>query len=489
MKTDRDGARAWGVRLVAALLGCGMVAGIALGQAPSKPASKSGAGVKETDKPKRARTSEDDINDATEAIRATATKAEAMVVKGDFDGAMKLMLETFPESKRTPAQMFVLGQAIYQNDAKGSYELMKRAYEAIPDNTNVVLEWATAQHRAQEYEGALRTYEKAIELQPGNAAVLGVAAECALRLGRVERALELWKLCTSAKIGSQQNFERLVFQVNGRDDPLAKRRELVQKVKGADETAAIELILLDSDWPVDWWLKGPHRQFLESDLALTGKWILPGGNPQVQEARCVGAMAMMERPTREKIADLLRRSRYLIDDDGTMPQNARAMVMLLKYAVRSGTLAREDARATLGPKILETAKRTKDRDVFEAAAFVYLDTGKQDEVDRLGWELAADPKCASNLLSSMLRRKELKWDSPELQKALKDFPDNSTIAGIALYLGKEAGQPEKELLIRAILAEYTMFSLSTRDGTVRPRADALLAYWKQLAALMSTPPG
>jgi tetratricopeptide (TPR) repeat protein len=472
------------------LAGCALSA-IALGQSQAKPgekpATRTATSPKTPDKPKRARTVDDDINDAMESLRAVAPKAEALVLKGDLDGATKMVLDIFPDAKRTPAQTLVLGQAISQNERKLSYELLKQASEALADNAAAQFEWALAQHRAREYEGALRAYERSNELRPGNSPLLGMAAECALRLGRVERALELWKLCTEAKLGSQENFERLVCEINSREDPLAKRRQLVKKVAEADEGAAIQLILLDSDWPADWWTKGPYRAFLENDLALTGKWILPGGNPQVQEARCVGALAMLERPTKEKITDVLRRARYLIDEEATMPANPHAMVLLLKYAIRSGSITREDARAILGPKILEIAKTSKNRDVFEAASFLYLDTGKQDEVDRLGWQLAGDPRCAANLLSAMAQRKELKWDHPDLQKALKEFPENATIAALALQLGKEAGQPTKDLLIAAILAEYSRFSMSNRDNAVRPRADALRVYWKTLAEAQGQP--
>lgn len=475
-----------------------IVAGCAFGAAAlAQPATGLGTGSankssskapvvatpKQPEKTKRARTSDDDISEAMETLRGALPKAEALSVKGDFDGSNKAILDVFPEAKRTPAQKLVLGQAIYQNDRKLSYNLVKEAAEGLPDNANAQFEWALSQHRAKEYEGALQTYERAIELQPGNGPALGAAAECALRLGKVDRAVELWNLCTQAKLGSQQNLEQLICEVNNREDPVSKRRELVKKVGAADEDAAIDLILLDCDWPADWWVRGPHRQFLESDLALVGKWILPGGNPQVQEARCVGALAMMERPTKDKIVDVLRRARFIVDEDSTLPTNPRAMVQLLKYAIRSGAVTRDDTRAKLGPKILELAKSTKDRDVFEAAAFLYLDTSKQDEVDRLGWELAGDPRCAANLLASMMRRGELKWDNPDLQKALKQFPDNGTIASLALRLGKEAGQPEKDLLIQAILAEYSKFSMANRDGTVRPRADALRVFWKALAEM------
>lgn len=479
-----------GQRIGMALLAVAL-AGLALGQTTpgtgpkptQKSAEKPGAtpDSRGTDRPKRARTTEDEIAQAVEALRQALPKAEALVIKGDFDGADRAILAVFPEDKRTPAQSLVLGQAIDATDRKRAYELVKVAGEALTDNASAQLEWAMAQHRAGEYEGALRAYERANELRGGNAPLLAVAAECALRTGNVDRALELWKLCAQAPRGKQQDVEMLVCEVNNRENPLAKRRELVKKVASADEVAAIDLILLDCDWPANWWSVGPNRPYLESDMALAGKWILPGGNPQVQEARTVGAMAMMERPTKEKVTDILRRSRYLLDDDATMPANQRAMVQMLKFAIRSGAITRDAARATLGPKILELAKTSQSQDVFDAAGFLFLDTGKQEEVDRLGWEVAKDPRGAASLLGSMMRRGELKWESPELQKAIKDFPENTTVARIAMDLGIKAGEPRKDLIIRAILAEYARFSVLERDGSARPRADALAAYWAMLA--------
>ncbi|MBX3388082.1 MAG: tetratricopeptide repeat protein [Phycisphaeraceae bacterium] len=472
-------SRAFGCVIAAiATLGC------AFGQTSGRQAGKPGEKTIETPgKVVRPRTTQDDIDDAIAILKAQASVAGEFLLKGDVDGASKLVLETFPEATRTPAQSFVMGQAIFRNDPKLSYSLIKSAAKKLPDSAEVLLAWGLEQHREREYEGALQAYERADELRPGNAPVLAVAAECALRIGNVEKALALWKSCGEATRGTQEDIESLVCEVNDRRRPMGRRAELVKKVLNANELAAADLLLLDCDWPSDWWNKGPNRQFLENDLLTVGKWILPGGNVQVQEAKCVGALAMMERPTKEKVYDLLRRSRYLIDEQATMPTNARAAVQMLRYAIRSGATTRDDARVKLGPQFVEMAKNSGLKDAFEAAGFLYFQTGKADEIDRLGWEVAKDPRCAAGVLAAMVEKKELKWESPELQKAIKDFPESAAIAGIALKAGVEAGQPKRDLLIRAILAEYSGFSLSDRGGTVRPRSDALRDLWQQLAEL------
>lgn len=456
----------------------------ASGQTPGTQGGKPGEKPGERPgKVLRPRTTQDDIEDAMAILKTKSGEATALILKGEAEAASQLVLETFPEATRTPAQSFVMGQAIFRNDPKLSYALIKAAAEKLPDSAEVQLAWALEQHREQQYEGALRAYERANELRPGNAPVLAVAAECALRTGNVEKALGLWKSCGEATRGTQDDVDALICEVNDRRRPMVRRAELVGRVQKADEAAATELILLDCDWPTDWWNKGPNKQFLESDLLTVGKWILPGGNVQVQEAKCVGALAMMDRPTKEKISDLLRRSRYLLDEQATMPTNAKATVQMLRYAIRSGAISRDDARVKLGPRIIEMGKTSGEKDVFEAAGFLYLDTGKQDEIDKSGWEFAKDPRCAAGVLASMMQKKELKWESPELQKAIADFPDNGTIAGIALKVGSEAGQPKRDLLIRAILAEYAKLSNSERDRSTRPRSDLLRDYWRQLSEL------
>ncbi|MBS0189451.1 MAG: hypothetical protein JSS51_15415 [Planctomycetes bacterium] len=441
------------------------------------------AGTKSSEKVKRPRTVDDDINAAVEKLKVQADKAEQLVNKGDVDGASKLLLGVFPEASRTPAEYLVLGKVLYRNDRQLSYQMVKVAAEKLPDYADAQLEWALAQHRTGEYAGALKAYERANELKPGNAPLLGVAAEAALRTGDVKRAIELWKACLNATRGSVDDFEKLVCEVNFREDPLARRKELVKKVAAADEEAAVELLLLDCDWPLDWWIVAPNRPNLESDNALVGKWILPGGNTEVSEAKCVAACALMDKPTKERIGELLKRSRYLLDDDRTLPTNSKAMVQMLKFAIRSGAISREEARSALGQKVLEVAKKSSDPDIFEAAAFLYLDTAKLSEIDRMGWEKAKDPRSAASLISTMYRNKELKWDTPEFQKAREQFPENTTIAGLAYLIGSEAGQPKKDLLVQALKAEYRKFSKTDVKGEVRARSDTLRHYWKLLIEL------
>ena len=471
-------------RAVGCLLGAIAAATCVLAQTPGSPSGK--PGEKPGDKPGkvvRPRTTQDDINDAMAVLKTKSSAASELLVKGEVEAASQLVLDTFPEATRTAAQSFVMGQAIFRNDPKLTYALIKSAVEQLPDSAEVQLAWGLEQHREREYEGALRAYEGAHELRPGNAPVLAVAAECALRLGNVEKALRLWKACGESTRGTQDDIDALICEVNDRRRPMGRRTELVKRVLNADEVAATELLLLDCEWPGDWWNKGPNRPFLESDLLTVGKWILPGGNVQVQEAKCVGALAMMERPTKEKVNDLLRRSRYLLDEQATMPTNAKAMVLMLKYAIRTGATTRDDARVKLGPRIIEMGKTSGEKDVFEAAGFLYLNTGKAEEIDRLGWEAAQDPRSAAGVLAAMMQRNELKWESAELQKAIKDFPDNGTIAGIALKVGTDAGQPRRDLLIRAILAEYSGLSISEHDGSARARSDLMRDYWQQLAEL------
>jgi hypothetical protein len=78
-----------------------------------------------------------------------------------------------------------------------------------------------------------------------------------------------------------------------------------------------------------------------------------------------------------------------------------------------------------------------------------------------------------------MARKSLKPGDPLLERALREFPDNSFVVGMALSL-KDV--PDEKLLVQAIQAEYRHFSIAGLFP--RPSARPLRSYFQKLAKTM-----
>src|SRR6185312_438729 len=101
-------------------------------------------------------------------------------------------LDTFPITSRTPAQNFVLANVLFKAAPANSYALHRLVAQQASAVPEALLEWALEQHRKKQYVEALRTYREYTRLDPDYAPVYGLAAECALRIGDISRAIDLW---------------------------------------------------------------------------------------------------------------------------------------------------------------------------------------------------------------------------------------------------------------------------------------------------------
>ncbi len=259
----------------------------------------------------------DDVRDQLRAtlqrLQPSLQQAEALMTTGEFDKANNVLLETFPEATRTPVQAFVLGNVLFTQAPKKSYKLHKAAATAMPDFAQAQFEWAVEQHRAQEYAGAAKAYEAFSKQQPEFAPAYGLAAECQIRLGHIQQAVALWKRSEAARIGTLADFENLVCAVNGPVAPGAERARLLDQAAKGDAGAAASLILLDADWPRDWWNNGPNLGFLKHDLAVIEK-DFPEPDSRVKAAVCVGKCAMEADRRGGDVGAVLKREGFLLDD-------------------------------------------------------------------------------------------------------------------------------------------------------------------------------
>jgi hypothetical protein len=451
---------------------------------------------------------ETQLKAASQTIEPVMRRAEPLVTEGKVTEANRLVQDTFPEASRTPAQCLLLANVLYKQLPKVSYELHKKAAAGLADYPNAQFEWAMEQHRSGEYAAAAETYRAFLNAKPDAASAWGLLAECLIRTGDTVGAVDAWKSAEKAlgntRSGTRrapsgitvprpdlEQFEEFVCEVNGKPDTDAAREILLKSVAAGDCAAAAKLLLLDADWERDWWNKGPRKAYLDHDLPLV-KASACASQPAVKAAIAAAECAQTASADSDEdspkartpsVESILEKYGFLVDPAHTLPVNGKALSLLLGYALDSDAISKEAAREKFGEAIIALAKRTKDRDAYNAAAHLYLGTSRLADIDRAGWEDTHDPVFAASLLMGLVADKSLKAGSPDLQKAVKEFPENAEIAQINLAAAAEADQPLEPLLVNAIKAEYRHFSTREAFGGLappRPRAETLRAYFKVL---------
>ena len=184
------------------------------------------------------------VQAAGEKIAGVIPACTEKMNAGDFAGANAVLLATFPEATRTPAESFILGNVLFDTDRRLSHELHQSAVKAEPENPDVVWEWALEQHRAGDYAGAA-SYQKVSAGNPRAATLYALEADCLLRLNRIEDAVAAWKKSEDAPDGSIESMEDLVCAVHREVAPHKLRADLLAKaVVRHDIAAAEDLIAL-----------------------------------------------------------------------------------------------------------------------------------------------------------------------------------------------------------------------------------------------------
>jgi hypothetical protein len=156
----------------------------------------------------------------------------------------------------------------------------------------------------------------------------------------------------------------------------------------------------------------------------------------------------------------------LILGGGTLPASSLVATRLFAVVLDKQLATKDELFKSFGAELLKRAK-SKAGDVEALNLLCALSEANQERVseyEHYGWERYGDMRFAGGTLATMLGKKQLKADSPELQKALKQFPENAIINQIALQ-AVPPDQISTEQLVRAIKAEFRepSMGLAIRD--------------------------
>jgi tetratricopeptide (TPR) repeat protein len=418
------------------------------------------------------------VGNLTETAVETATE---LLNQGEPDKATQAILEVFPETTRTTAENYVLGNILFSREPQISYELHKRAAADRPNDPLVLLEWAMQQQRAKEYEGAAATWQAYCKVNPGYAPALGLLAECLLQTGKTREAVTAWADSEKATNGTLETFESFVCDIHRAPLPDQHRADLLRRVALADIAAAQELVCLDSDWEFDWWNSGPHVPYLKHDLVAINRAQFPSSRA-LDAALCTAKVALAIR-REDDVKPILKQYGFLLDADATLPAHGGIRSRLISFAISAEIVDIDSVRESFGEELLETAMTGKDADTINLVARLYLHSDKLPEIDKHGWDSTGDPRFAASFLAGMASRGELKSSSKELIDALRQFPDSAEVASFFVRATSAEGLPMVPALEGAIKAEYRRFS-SAGVWLARPSARPMAAYFAKLSEVL-----
>lgn len=413
-----------------------------------------------------------EIQQAAEASAAARARATELLKEGDLDEAERVLLEAFPAATRTPAQTLFLADLLFRDSPKLSYALHRSAVEKLPDHPTAHLEGAMEQHRAGKYAGAAASYAKYNAAVPDHAPPWGLAADCLVRLGRLKEAVAAWAASEAAGKGTLEQFERMVCEIYSPEPPSRRRSEYRAAMLKGSLDAGVKLISLDCNYPQDWWNVRTAKVYLEKDFAAFRTCGFPPGR-RVDAVECAAECALANDAAGLRAA--LTKHRFVLDPDRTLPSDPFLAAFMIDRAVALKAVA-QDERKPLTDKVVASARRAKDRDLWNAALYLHGDpipAGLEKEAQ------TGDPTFAVGYLHAVGARDP---DDPVLREALKAHPEHMDLMRGLIAQAKSEKRLTAELLAQGIRAEYRRFSAT---GIVpRPRAATLRLYFAELAALL-----
>jgi hypothetical protein len=320
-----------------------------------------------------------------------------------------------------PVTWFVVGNLLFARDREDSFDLHRRAWEALPDEPAVALEWAIELHRADRCAEAVPRYEQYLAAQPQPGPIWWALAHCRLVTGDLDGAVDAWRRAPPEQ--AQEGAEDLFGELYAPYEPWGARAERLTRARGGDSGAWFDVLALDAAFRRDLWNSPPMPELIERDRAEARRSLPPD-----DAAQLTGAVALWSG---EPAPELLRTWRRRLP---------------ARHDVAEAVLVAEiDASSA------EAVLRRQRRDLRRRA-----DAGDLAALDLLGAlvaqaapeELAAlDAEgCAAGLRGSCVSA--LAGDAPpDLAALQRRFPNDARFSGFALERALATRDPTADELV------------------------------------------
>jgi len=347
-------------------------------------------------------------------------------------------------------QKYLIGGAVYNIDSKVSYNLHKSAYEKYPNELNFNLEYAIESHRIGDYKTAIKHYEIYKQTKDTDYRVDVWLSECYLNLDNYLKAIEHWKKANHPK--NHTGIDKAIYIIHGQADQIKKRSDLIVKTKSKDSKSAYELIFLDMNWELDWWNNNIQEYFLEKDIN-TIKSTFGSDSKEYLQLSAYNKIKHLSKKSspKDSIKTALLDSKLILDKN-QMPINGKVASDLLRISFINRLLDEKEFFEKRGQEMIDD--KYKDEELLNIYAYLEsVVTGHvSEQTDKKGWNEYQSEKFAISYFIGLADKN--KYDNPDLEKALIDFPNSSKIHWVKLNCAKIEGKDIKTDLIEVLKKEF-----------------------------------
>ncbi len=349
-------------------------------------------------------------------------------------------------------QRYLIGGVLYNIDSKTSYQLHKSAYENHPNELNFNLEYAIESHRIGDYKTAIKHYEVYKQTNDIDYRIDVWLSECYLNLENYSKAITHWKAANHQK--NHTGIDKAIHTIHGQFDQIKKRSNLIAKTTSKDINSAYELIFLDMNWKLDWWNENIQEYFLEKDIN-TIKNTFGANNKDYLQLSAYNKIKHLSKTSNAKdsIKVTLLDSKLILDNN-QMPINGKIASDLLRISLANHLIDEKEFFEKRGQEIIALANTYKDEELLNIYAYLEsVVTGHvSEQTDKKGWDEYQSEKFAISYFMGLANKN--KYDNPDLEKALRDFPKSSKIHWVKLNCAKIEGKPLKIDLIEVLKKEF-----------------------------------
>lgn len=402
--------------------------------------------------------------------RDVATRAEQLARDRRFGEAHKLWLSAVADDEKTAADLFLLGNVLFEAQPKKALELHQRAAKLEPKAADIQLELGMCLHKAGKYREAVAAYTAYTDSSTAKARGPGVfdalLADCLIRTGKYKAACDAWERVPFRSY--RIKIAHYACKIHGKTTPFQRHYDLLTRARQKDIEAAMQLILLDCDWNWDWWTVEVNRDFLKADATEVAK-LFPAGDTRVRLMQAIAAYHLSESPDVEQFATALKNDNLIVGDQAVLPDHG----LLVSHATR---LVLENKLSTAA-KLLDIHQSRFEAEIVKPASEIDIElvnvyasllaqsdrSEKLSQVDRIIWQKTDAPRFAASYLVSLVRNGK-DTANAEVKSILSKHSEQRVVSGIALSFAQENEQPLTKPIAVAIAAEFKSLTPNPLSG-------------------------
>jgi Anaphase-promoting complex, cyclosome, subunit 3 len=389
-------------------------------------------------------------------------------LKGDLDSMFTKLITSKEYDANNEFHNYIIGGLLYDLDADKSYEYHEKAYHARPNDENFVFEYALELHRKQKFERAIELYERYLNKNTTDKRFYALLADCYINIGKTKKAIENWNKADHPK--NHTGIDFAIHIVYGRSDQMRLRNTIRKEINEGNFNRIDDLIFLDKNWEKDWYNTMTQAYLLDSDLELIKSKLGENNN----EYSILKAFTSIKtESSNEDIIKILSANKLLIED-GEISKFGKNTSLMLKICLQKGILKEKDFYLKRGEEILKLAKETKNSELLNIYAYLQatVDGKVNPEIDKFGWKELKDERFAISFLTG--QEAKSRCSNPELNEALKDFPNSSQVYLYSVDCAKNNGKKLKLYLIELIKKEFK--TLQTDENRYSYRLKSYFAF-------------